>query len=263
MRPRLLSPIVLCASAALLWASPVGAASHRLLAPRGDLLITFSGSGGGGYRFHDPASGAGSGCRSADTTYVESDSYTWSYTFAVPPAGGRGVAPLSSSGSGLLISTQQTARCGGTPGATTSCTQSLRTPTQANSADLDYPGVDVTVSGRQITVGGLGELLRSPAQSFCTGGDGFVPNLVAGYAGLQASVSFSRAQLARNGSYRGTFTMAGAGLYAGVPLSGGCNATSCDTSNCATDLPGGPGAPNSCSYNESYSGTIEVRVIKG
>ena len=57
--------------------------------------------------------------------------------------------------------------------------------------------------------------------------------------------------------------MAGSGLYAGVALSGSCNSTTCDTDNCTQDLPGGaPGPPSSCSFSESYSGTIEVRVVR-
>jgi len=57
--------------------------------PKGDLVVTFSGTGGGSYRFHQPAvGGGGSACRVADATYTEADSYRWSYRFVLPPGGG-------------------------------------------------------------------------------------------------------------------------------------------------------------------------------
>jgi hypothetical protein len=257
--------LILAVTAAALSGAAQAVAGGRELAPRGDLVVTFSGTGGGGYRFYQPASETGPSslaCRAPGTTYSENDSYSWSYSFAVLPTGGGGATPLALTGTGLLSSSAQTGRCGTTPAATTTCTQSLRPPTPANDTDLDYPGVNVLVSGRQITVGALGELLRASAQPSCVGAGSLTPNLVQGYAELQASVTFPRALLSRPGGYRGTFTMSGAGLYAGVPLGGTCDSTSCDTSNCAQDLPDAPGAPSSCSFDESYSGTIEVRVTR-
>ncbi len=105
----------------------------------------------------------------------------------------------------------------------------------------------------------MSELVRG-AQT-CSGAGSLAPNVVQGYAGLQASVTFPRSLLARTGDYRVPFTMGGSGLYAGVSLTGSCNSTTCDTANCSQDLPGG-GPASSCSFGESYSGTIEVRVIR-
>ena len=158
--------------------------------------MTFSGSGGGSYRFHQPGLLGAAVCRSGDSTYAETDSYSWSYTFVVPPTGGRASAPASMTGTGLLSSVQQTRRCGGTTATTTTCTQTLRPPTQADEADLAFPGVDVVASARQITVGALGELLR-PAPPTCSGDGSLIPNVVRGYLELQASVTFPRSMLAR------------------------------------------------------------------
>src|SRR4029077_21222218 len=56
---------------------------------RGDLLVTFSGGGGGAYRFREPATGGlGLACRMPDTGYAETDSYSWSFSFIVPAGGG-------------------------------------------------------------------------------------------------------------------------------------------------------------------------------
>jgi hypothetical protein len=258
MRRRSVLLAVVCAAAALIAAADVAAAGRRMLAPRGYLVVTFSGSGAGSYRFHDPT---GAPCRAAGMTYAESDSYSWSYTFVVPPTGGRSGGPLAMSGDGLLSATEQTNRCDGSATAPSGCTQSLRPPAPANAADLDYPGVNVVESGRQITVGALAELVGADAQPACSGAASLLPNPVPGYAELQASVTFPRAVLIRTGVYRGTFTMAGAGLYAGVALSGGCNSAGCDTGNCSVE-PSSPGPPSSCNFSEDYSGTIVVRVAR-
>jgi hypothetical protein len=230
-----------------------------MLAPRGYLIVTFSGTGGGSYRFQHPD---GAGCRDAATSYSETDSYSWSYTFVVPPTGGRSGGPLALSGAGLLSATQQSDRCGGLAPVTSGCTQSLRPPEAADATDLDYPGIDVVESGRQITVGALGELVGADAQAACSDNASLLANPVPGYAELQASVTFPRAALARTGVYRAPFTMAGAGLYAGVALSGSCNSTSCDTGNCSADQPTASGPSASCSFSEGYSGTIVVRVAR-
>jgi hypothetical protein len=259
MRRRSVLLASVCAAAALLPSADVAAAGRRMLAPRGYLVVTFSGSGGGSYRFRDPA---GAACRAAATSYAESDSYSWSYTFVLPPTGGRSGAPVTMSGTGLLSATEQTDRCDGAAVAPSGCTQSLRPPAPADAADLDYPGANVVESGRQITVGALGELVGAAAQPSCSGAANLLPNPVPGYAELQASVTFPRAQLSRAGVYRGTFTMAGAGLYAGVALSGSCNSTGCDTGNCSTAEASPPGPPATCSFGEGYSGSIVVRVAR-
>jgi hypothetical protein len=261
MRRNALAIAIACVSAALWAAAPVGAAGTRWLAPRGDLVVTFSGSGGGSYHFHAPAEGAGAACRAPDATYAETDSYSWSFTFVVAPSGGSGGPPAALTGVGQLTSSEQTLRCAGAPASVTTCTQALRAPSPANAGDLDYPEVNVVASARTITVGAIGELLRSSPPS-CSGPGALIPNLVQGYPELQASVTFPRTLLARPDGYRGPFTMSGSGLYAGVPQSGSCSSTSCDPTNCTADLPGGAGTPGSCSFAESYSGTIEVRVIR-
>ena len=228
--------------------------------PRGDLLVTFSGTGGGGYRYHDPSSGSGATCHSPDTAYDETDSYSWRDTFVVAPAGGTSDAPVTLAGTGQLTGSTQLGPCGSAAPSTSSCTQSLRPPSSQGGDDLAYPGVTVVLSGRLVTIGAVSELLRN-ASPACTGDGALVPNLVQGFTGLQASVSFPRAQLLRTGDYKEPFTIASSGLYADVPLGGSCNSTSCDTSDCSQDLPGGGGPPSSCTFSETYSGTIEVRVI--
>jgi len=56
--------------------------------------------------------------------------------------------------------------------------------------------------------------------------------------------------------------MADSGLFAGVALSGGCDALTCQPLSCqsAGAAPGGRGAD--CSYYEGYAGAVEVRVAK-
>jgi hypothetical protein len=86
---------------------------------------------------------------------------------------------------------------------------------------------------------------------------------VEAFAQLQANVSISRADLASSGDVIKRYTITGSGLYAGVALSGSCDSASCDPATCATTAtPGGGGATNTCAFDESYSGTIEVRVVK-
>jgi hypothetical protein len=229
-----------------------------LTAPRGDLLVTFSGTGGGSYRYHVPMTGGGASCRTPETTYTETDAYRWSYSFVLSPGGGTSDTPFSLLGGGSVSSAQQEDQCGALAANTSVCRAGLRTPLQTASGDLAYPGVNVAVSGRLVTVGAVGELVR--AAPGCTGIGTLLPNLVTGYTGLQATVSVSRAELIRDGVVRAPFSISGSGLYAGVALSGSCSSTTCDTANCATDASAGP--LRSCSFGESYSGVIEIRIIR-
>jgi hypothetical protein len=231
---------------------------------KGDLVVIFSGSGGGGYRFHEPADGAGSDCNVADTTYAETDSYHWSYRFVVPPAGGSSDTPFALSGGGLLSASEQLMQCAGTAAVASTCTQALRAPLPADSGDLAYPGVTVGLDGRSVTVGAVGELILATPQPLCSGIGVLLPNPVQGFSQLQASVNIPRAALAATGDVTRRFTIDSAGLYAGVTLSASCDSSTCNTQDCAdTDTAGnGDGGLDSCSFNESYSGTIEVRVVK-
>ncbi len=253
-------------SAAAAGAAPLGALAARSGEPRalpkGDLVVTFSGTGGGSYRYHQPAlGGSGSACRAADTTYTEIDTYHWSDRFVLPPGGGASDAPSPQAGGGQLSATEQLLQCAGTAAVTSTCTQALRAPFSGSSADLAYPGVTVGASGRFVTAGAVGELVVATPQPTCSGLGVRVGNLVEGFSQLQASVSFPRALLASTGDAVRRFTMAGSGLYRGVTLSGACDSASCAVSTC-TDGSGGVGAPSACSFNESYSGTIEVRVVR-
>ena len=229
--------------------------------PKGDLVVTFSGTGGGSYRFHQPAvGGGGSACRVADATYTEADSYRWSYRFVLPPGGGSTDTPSTLAAAGQLSGTEQLVECVGAAPVTSTCTQALRGPVADNPADLAYPGVTVGAAGRFVTVEAVGELVRSTAPD-CTGFDVVVGNLVEGFPRLQASVGFSSALLASAGDAVRRFTMAGSGLYDGVALSGACDAASCSVNTCSEGS-GGAAVPSACSFNESYSGTIEVRVVR-
>ncbi len=229
--------------------------------PKGDLVVTFSGTGGGSYRFHQPAvGGAGSACRVADATYTETDSYRWSYRFVLPPGGGSSDTPSTLAAIGQLSGTEQLVECVGAAPVTSTCTQALGAPVTDNPADLAYPGVTVGAAGRFVTVGAVGELLRSTPPD-CTGFDVVVGNLVEGFPRLQASVGFSSALLASAGDVVRRFTMAGSVPYNSVALSGACDSASCSTNTCSEGS--GPAqAPSECSFNESYSGTIEVRVVR-
>lgn len=258
---------VIAVSVASLACVPGALASHGTRGgelPKGDLVVTFSGSGGGSYRFHAPPSGVGSNCRVADTTYDETDSYHWGFRFVLPPTGGAST-PIQVWGGGQLSSTEQLLQCGGAAAVTSQCTQGLRAPLSASAGDLAYPGVTVEGEGSSITVGAVGELLASTPQPSCSGVGVLLPNPVVGYDQLQATVAIPRAQLVNTGDVTRHFTMAGSGLYAGEALSGSCDSTACDTQSCTTAAAGsapGGGAPTSCSFDESYSGTIEVRVVR-
>ena len=228
--------------------------------PHGDLLVIFSGTGSGGYRYHNPPDGTGVSCHTPDTAYAETDAYSWRDTFVVGPAGGTSDAPITLAGTGQLSGTAQLGPCGASAASTSTCTQSLRPPPSQGDGDLTYPGVTVVLSGRLVTIGALSELLPG-ASPTCTGNGALEPNIVEGYTGLQASVSFPRSLLLRTGDYKAPFTIGSSGLYSDVALSGSCNTTSCDTSDCSQDLSGG-GPPSSCAFSETFSGTIEVRVIR-
>lgn len=239
--------------------SALAARQHEATAlPKGSLIVTFRGSGSDSYRFHQPQAGAGIACHGADTTYAENDLYRWSYRFVLPPGGGSDDAPVALAGGGQITAVQRTQACAGAPELASSCSELLRPPLPAAAAELAYPGIVVGTAGRSITVGAVGELIPAPP---CSGVAPLFPNPVQGYAQLQASVVIPRAALALNGDVTRRFTMAGAGLYAGVALAGSCDGAGCDTKNCAVDLPAGP-APNSCSYAAGYSGTIEVRLVR-
>jgi len=263
------TPVWIAALAALaaLAAAP-GAQAARVArlgpAARGDLLVSFSGAGGGSYRFHAPAVGGSAACRVADTTYAETDSYHWSYRFLVAPGGGSSDAPVALAAGGQLSASEQLLQCAGTAAATSTCTQTLRAPPAADAGDLAYPGVTVALEGPSISVGAVGELLPATAQPFCSGVGVLLPNPAAAFAQLQASVSIPRAGLASTGAVMRHFRIAGSSLYAGVALSGSCDSTACDPAGCQTSAgdSGDPGPPSTCSFSESYSGTIEVRVIR-
>ena len=258
--------LILAVAGAAIAAPVAGAHGHRSKPiwssfPRGDLLITFSGTGGGAYRYHSPPDGTGASCHTPDTAYTETDTYSWRDTFVVGPAGGTSDAPITLAGAGQLSGIAQLGPCGASAASTSTCTQSLRAPSSQGDGDLTYPGVTVVLSDRLVTIGALSELLRG-ASPACTGGGALEPNIVQGYTGLQASVSFPRALLLRTGDYKEPFTIGSSGLYSDVAQSGSCNSTSCDTSDCSQDQPGSGGPPSSCTFGETYSGTIEVRVIR-
>jgi hypothetical protein len=257
---------VIAASTAAALASAPGALASRSThggeLPAGDLVVTFSGFGGGAYRFHEPPLGAGSACRVADTTYSGTDAYHWIYRFALPPTGGSSDSPIALAAAGQLSATEQLLQCAGTAAVTSTCTQGLRAPLSANSGDLAYPGVTVALSGRSVTVGAVGELIPATPQPLCSGIGVLLPSPVEAFAQLQGSVSIPRAALAGTGDVTRRFTIAGSGLYAGVALSANCDSGSCDTATCANTATPGPGGPSSCSFDESYSGTIEVRVVR-
>jgi hypothetical protein len=229
---------------------------------KGDIVVIFSGSGGGSYRYHDPASGSGGACRSADTTYNEADNYRWYYRFVLPPGGGSSDTPAAVAGGGQVTATEQLLQCAGSAALTSTCTQALRTPPQANGGDLAYPNIVLGAAGSLVTVGALGELIPTAAPPLCSGVGVLAPNPVQGYSELQAAVSIERSQLQATGDVTRHFTMAGSGLYDGIALSGSCNSGGCEVSNCGDSGGAGSGPPDSCNYNESYSGTIEVRLVR-
>ena len=134
----------------------------------------------------------------ADTTYAETDTYSLElHASSCRPAAARATRRSRCAGSGQLSGTEQLGPLR-RHGRGDEHLHAVAAPAaaQANAADLAYPGVNVVASGRLVTVGALGELRAQPRQPSCTGAGSAEPNLVQGYAGLQASVSFPRALLA-------------------------------------------------------------------
>jgi hypothetical protein len=264
MRPKWVGFATLAAAFAL--AAPAALAAHSTARatslPRGDLVIIFSGTGAGSYHFHQPPQGAGSACHVADTTYGETDTYRWSYRFVVPPTGGSSDTPFGLTASGQIASTEQLLQCAGDASVSTSCTQLLHAPAPNNGADLAYPGVTVSLTGRFLDIGAVGELVVATPQPSCSGVGVLLANPLPAYSQLQAEVVVSRAALAASGDVSRRFTIAGSGLYAGLPLGASCDSSTCDTTNCSISATSDPDGPSSCSYEESFSGTIEVRVVR-
>jgi len=250
----------IAATAPLADAHSVKGKLSRTLA-KGDMVVIFSGTGGGSYRYHQPPNGSANACRSADTTYNEADSYRWYYRFVLPPGGGSSDTPAAVSGGGLLTATEQLQQCAGSAALTSSCTQTLRTP-PSSSGDLAYPNIVLDVAGGSVTVGALGELIAVGSQPACTGVGVLAPNPVQGFSQLQAAVSIDRATLQASGDVSRHFTMAGSGLYKGIALSRSCNSGGCDTGDCSESGGASSGPPTSCNFNESYSGTIEVKLVR-
>lgn len=264
MSTRLLLAVALTAAIATAPLADAHASKRKVsrTLAKGDIVVIFSGSGGGGYRYHQPASGAGSACHSADTSYTESDSYRWYYRFVLAPGASTSNDPWAASGGGQLSGTEQLLQCAGSAALTSSCTQTLRVPSPVSSSDVAYPTVVVGAAGRLITVGALGELVPASSQPICSGLSVLTPNPVQGFSQLQAAISIDRATLQATGDVTRHFTMAGAGLYSGIALSGSCNSGGCDAADCSESGGAGSGPPTSCSFNEGYSGTIEVRLVR-
>jgi hypothetical protein len=235
--------------------------SARGSASPGSIVVTFVGSGAGSYRYSVSPGASGLGdasCTNPAVSYSERDSYSWRFTFMVAHNGGVLAGPLASQGSGLLSAT--TSRCASASTAA-SCSLQLTAPTLADSDNLDYPDVSVTVTGSHITVAVIGELVLSPTATGC-GGGAYQPSPVVGFNQLQANVTVSRSALERSGHVSAPFTMAGSGLFAGVALSGACDGLTCQPQSCADVAASSGGTTAACSYNESYAGTVQVRVNK-
>jgi hypothetical protein len=231
-------------------------------APPGSIVVTFVGSGSGSYRYSVSPGGNSLGeasCTNPAVSYSERDSYAWRFTFMVAHDGGVLAGPLASQGSGLLSAT--TAHCASALTGASSCSLQLTAPTPADSDDLDYPDVNVTVTGSHVTVAVIGELVPSPKAAGC-GGGAYQPSPVVGFNQLQANVTLSRSALERSGHVSAPFTMAGSGLFAGVALSGACDGLTCQPQTCEDPAASPGGSTAACSYDETYAGTVEVRVNK-
>lgn len=189
MSARALASVVVTLAVAAGPSSAVAARQHASTAlPKGAIVVTFSGTGSGSYRFHQPAGVTAGACRTPDTTYAETDAYHWSYRFVLPPTGGSNDTPTILAAGGLLGASTQTQACGGAPALSGTCTEALRGPLATSSTDLAYPGVIVATAGRLITVGAVGELVAGSPPT-CSGVGTLSLNPIQGYSQLQASVS--------------------------------------------------------------------------
>jgi len=264
MRKRYLLAIALTVAAATAPLADAHGVGRKNVGPiaKGDLIVIFSGAGGGSYRYHEPADGSAGACHSPDSSYTEADNYRWYYRFVLPAGGGSSDTPAAVAGGGQISATEQLLQCAGSAALTSTCIQTLRTPASASTQDLAYPGVVVGSTDKLVTVGALGELVPATAEPTCTGVGVLIPNPVAGFSQLQAAVSIDRSDLQSSGDVVRHFTMAGSGLYNGLALSGSCNSVGCDVQDCSDSGGTGSGPPTSCNFSEGYSGTIEVRIVK-
>ena len=182
-----------------------GARASDAAAAAGRSLVTFSGTGGGGYRFHEPAAAAlGRSAASPDTTYAETDSLQLElHASSCRPAGGTSDAPVDA-GRQRAAERDRAARAVRRRGAasTSTCTQSLRRAVPANAGRPRLSRRD----RRRLRAARHGRRARRAAPATRAGRapvDGaLAPNLVAGLRRLQASVSFPRALLMRTGDTR-------------------------------------------------------------
>jgi len=228
----------------------------------GSIVVTFVGSGSGSYRYSVSPQGNSPGdasCTGPAVSYSERDSYSWRFAFVVAHGGGVLDGPLTSQGSGSLSAS--TAHCASALTGAASCGLQLTAPTPADNDDLDYPDASVTVTGSHVTVAVIGELVLGPTATGC-GAGAYQPSPVVGFNQLQANVTVSRSALERSGHVSAPFTMAGSGLFAGVPLSGACDGMTCQPQTCGDAAAGPGGTTAACSYDEAYAGTVEVRVNK-
>jgi hypothetical protein len=217
------------------------------------LAISFSGTGHGSYRWHQPevdaiggtgatgttGSTGGESCVEPARTLTESDSYTWTFTSALTKQGRAIDGATTVAGGGTTTSTYTTSACGSAPAATTTCTAPFQPPARGS---ISYPAIAGHVNRKALRITVRGGLQISPTaleQPPCSGDYDANPGRLYP-SGLIASGLSTASRTPEHGADHAS-----------------CNSAGCSVSTCSSS-PGGAGAPVSCSYRESFTGELRV-----
>jgi hypothetical protein len=220
----------------------------------GKLTVTFSGSGHGSYRWHQPeldavgatgttgTTGGEAQCVEPARTLSESDSYTWTFRSAVTQQGRPVAGATTVAGSGTTTSTYTTAACGSAPAATTTCTAPLQAPARGS---ISYPAIAGRIAGKGLRIsvqGGLQIVPAALAQPPCSGAYDANPGRLYP-SGLTASGLSTAHRIAAHAADHAS-----------------CNSSGCSVSTCQSSR-GGHGAPVTCSYRESFTAELAIRAV--
>jgi hypothetical protein len=224
------------------------------------VLVTFSGSGKGAFKWSEPQQNnpGGATCVEPANSYSVKDNYTfkWSEKLTFPEGVGSYVLPKNYKVGGTDVTTQVQSACmndfGNTLGGDSySCTQKWN-PLPAS--DTNYPSVSMGGRSSHLFVKVAGGIQQSGrlTGSNCVGAS--VGGALNSYSfeGLKGSLTFSTAKLEHGGSLS---------KHVGASLSANCSGTSCDHLFCKNDNTSDP-VPVTCNNSESFTAELKVELVK-
>jgi hypothetical protein len=227
-------------------------APGTLKVKKGDLVLTFSGSGTQTYNYSVPEFlGSLGGCEFPSDVGSVSDSFNWSFEWVFSHNGGSLGHPVTNVG-GSTVSNETQGPCDstGSPGGTLQCTAPYEAPNGGGGGSDD---VEFDTSKHEIKFESDGVGVGAYAPASCAG-----VNLTNPYdlsQSLTGTLKYSESALKKRGQVSGPATGA-------TSLS--CDSTICGYQTC-TDEPGSaqPGAgPVSCDVDNKYSATIKLKIEK-